>query len=318
MAMRAQREPLAAATFAALEDKGSTMTIAMSDGFESELRVHRPTSAPARAHGRGSPLVVLIYGGGFVAGDNRQLSPYAGALARLYGATVVNISYRLAPEHRFPAAPSDAWDTLAWLARNAGSLGADARAGFVVGGVSAGANLAAVTAQRWADERREPRLTAAWLSIPLLFEAALVPDEYRGAWLSREQNADADVINEEAMRYIVAHTRVDVGSPLFSPVNSASADRHASMPPRVYFQVCGQDPLRDDGLVYERMLRAAGVRTRLDVYPGVPHAHFSFMPALKSSRKAQADTVENFAWLLDCDSPSEGTVRDSVSAPGSG
>jgi len=313
--MRAQREPLAAATFAALEDKGTTMTITMSDGFRSEVRIHRPTSPPA--HGRGSPLVVLIYGGGFVAGDNRQLSPYAGALARLYGATVVNISYRLAPEHRFPAAPNDAWDALRWAVGSAASLGADPRAGFVVGGVSAGGNLAAVLAQRWADEGAAPALTGAWLSIPLLFEAALVPEGYRGAWLSREQNAHADVINEEAMGWIAKHVGMDAASALFSPVNSASGDRHRTMPPRVYFQVCGQDPLRDDGLVYERMLRAAGVQTRLDVYPGVPHAHFSFMPTLESSRRAQADTVRNFAWLLDCERPSEGAVKENVSAPGS-
>lgn len=312
--MRAARVSRNDATFASLTDKGTTLTIPLRSSRSSTIRVFRPATPPAA----GSPLIVLIYGGGFVTGDERQLSVYAGPLARLYGATVVNLSYRLAPEHRFPAAPDDVWDSLLWVAEHAGELGADVRAGFVVGGVSAGANLAAVCAQRWADESRAPAMTGAWLSVPLIFfHEEMVPPAYRDVWLSREQNKDADVINAYALEQVQHHVGFDHASPLCSPFNSVNPAKHATMPPRVYFQVCGQDPLRDDGLVYERVLSEAGVQTRLDVYPGVPHAHFSLVPGLESSKRCSRDTVENFAWLLRIGEAGGAAVRESVAPPAS-
>ena len=107
-------------------------SIKLRDGFESKIKIHRPAGKS------GGPLLVLIYGGGFVVGDYQQLTPYGRGFARAFGATVVTISYRLAPEHKFPAAPHDVEDSLIWIAKNAQSLGADPAKGFVLGGISAG------------------------------------------------------------------------------------------------------------------------------------------------------------------------------------
>lgn len=87
------------------EVEESYQNISMRDGFESELKIFKPTKPPAK----GSPLVVLVFGGGFVIGNNGQLTAFGRVLSKLYGATVVNISYRLAPEHKFPTGINDAW-----------------------------------------------------------------------------------------------------------------------------------------------------------------------------------------------------------------
>lgn len=311
------RKPLTDATFNNLANQGEFIDIAMRDGYQSQLLVQKPL----RPTDKPGPLIVLMFGGGFVGGENRQLAPYGGALCHLYGATVVNLSYRLAPEHPFPAAQNDVWDTLIWLsdAANAKAVGADLSAGFVIGGVSAGANLSACIAQRWVDEGNSPKLTGIWLSVPYIFDPPSVPEEYRDVYLAREQNAQADIINDHAMKWVNIHQKPDFSSPLCSPMNSKNdATRHKGMPP-TYIQVAGQDPLRDDGLIYERVLRKAGVSTRLHVYPGVPHAHFALVPSLKASLRSTLDTLQGFAWLLKVQEPSDKEAGASLSAvPSSG
>ncbi len=74
---------------------------------------------------------------------------------------------------------------------------------------------------------------------------------------------------------------------------------HSSLPP-AYLQVCGIDPLRDEGLLYERVLREeAGVVTRLDLYPGFCHYFWTNFPLLDKSREFVEDTVKGVRWLLE-------------------
>ncbi|KAG8623271.1 hypothetical protein KVT40_008247 [Elsinoe batatas] len=306
-AMRKQMEAsrMATAEQAKLE---STMNITMRDGFESEIRIHRPASPPAK-----SPLIVLIYGGGFIVGSNLQLGPYARAVAALYGATAVTLSYRLAPDSKFPTQINDTWDSISWLAKNASSIGADTSAGFILGGVSAGGNLTAVTAQKARDEGLAAPLTGLWTSIPVLLSDETVPETYKHLFFSRKQNADAPVFNIEAINKVDGYLEADQQSPAWSPFNTPGAFK--GQPP-TYVQVCGMDPLRDDGLIYEAVLRENGVKTRLDVYPGVPHAHFSYLPNLGLSKRANIDTIKGIGWLLGKDVSDEQVA--AVVAPPSG
>ena len=73
---------------------------------------------------------------------------------------------------------------------------------------------------------------------------------------------------------------------------------HKDLPP-AYIQICGLDPARDDGFIYDRVLREAGVKTRVDVYPGLPHAFWAFLPQLSSSKKYSADLIDGISWLLE-------------------
>ncbi|MFI1285650.1 alpha/beta hydrolase fold domain-containing protein [Streptomyces sp. NPDC020858] len=113
-------------------------------GPDVPVRIYRPHGA------RGA--VVWLHGGGGVFGDLDTEHPWAARVADLSGAVVISVGYRLAPEHRFPAALDDAYAVLTWAAEHAAGLGIDP-ARIAVGGHSAGANLAAAAALRARDER---------------------------------------------------------------------------------------------------------------------------------------------------------------------
>lgn len=244
-----------------------------------------------------------------------------GTLARtltdLYNATVVCPSYRLAPEFPWPHSHHDAWDSLLWISAHATtSLGASPQTGFILGGASAGANIAAVLAQKslsGTSRSNEPPslaspLTGLWADIPMLFaRPENVPDEYKQFHFSASQNATAPgLLTPQAIQFIRDSFRADGTSPDFSPVNAENA--HVGMP-RTFLQVAGMDMYRDDGLVYGRMLEGAGVETRVRVYAGVPHGHASLYPGLRASGEARVDSVEGIGWLLGREVGRESVVR---------
>ncbi|KAF2137106.1 uncharacterized protein K452DRAFT_236425 [Aplosporella prunicola CBS 121167] len=286
----------------------------MRDGHLNPARVHKPphrttdstdtaanTNANPAASGSGSPLVILIHGGGYCAGTYEQATPLARILARTYNATAITISHRFAPDHPFPTPAHDAIDAVAWLASHAADsgIGADTAAGFVVGGGSSGASLAGVAVQAWLDAGKEPRVSGVWLQMPSFLDPSIVPDKWKTLHFAREQNAAAPVLNAESLAYLKELYRADVGSALFSPVGSGGFLTEGRMMPRTYIMVCGMDPVRDDGLVYEKMLREKGVLTRLDVYAGVPHGVGLFAKAgLEKAKRAERDGVLAFGWLL--------------------
>ncbi|KAL5344108.1 Alpha/Beta hydrolase protein [Aspergillus crustosus] len=275
-----------------LGTKESVGKIRMRDGYDSEIRIFRPSSLPDN----GGPLIVLIFGGGYLVGTNMQLVPFARSLSALYNATAITVSYRLAPEYPFPTAPEDIWDSLKWIAQHATLLGADPSKGFILGGVSAGGHLTTLTAQRAVKEKLSPPLTGIWASVPVTtLTADSLPEKYRADWVSRVENANAPILNVADINEAEVHYKPDVLSDNFTPY--AHRDLAPYLPP-AYIQVVGMDPLRDDGLVYERYLKDNGVKTRLDFYPGVPHCHYAFHPELESSKKFRRDVALGVGWLL--------------------
>lgn len=280
----------------------------MRDGFESEIRIHRPNTSPED----GSPLVVLIYGGGFFMGNCLQMGTIARPLTDLYGATVVCISYRLAPEHPWPQAHYDAWDSLVWIAANACSLGASTSTGFVLGGASAGGNIAAVLAQKSIKEPLAVPLTGLWMDVSMVFaNAENCPEKYRHLYISAKQNEDAPgLLTKQAIQYIRSSFKGDGFSPDFSPVNAEQP--HVGMP-KTFIQAAGMDTFRDDAIIYWHMLREHGVEARLKVYPGVPHGHVNLYPSLKVSKETKIDTFEGLAWLLGREVERE-TIAETILA----
>lgn len=116
-------------------------------------RPYVPAAGAGAGAGAGGPLLVYYHGGGWALGSLEGYDTLCRGLANASGWTILSVDYRLAPEHKFPAALEDAHDALLWAADNAEALGVDPRR-IAVGGDSAGANLAAVVCHLPA--RRDP------------------------------------------------------------------------------------------------------------------------------------------------------------------
>ena len=294
---RAGMDELTRLTIAALGPAEPAITeeyrhIPMRDGFQSEVKIARP-SQPVSG---GGPLIVYIFGGGYIAGSHDSGTAIARAFVRLFNATVVSISYRLAPEHKWPASWNDCWDTVQWLAEHSSEVYADPSKGFVIGGISAGGTLSAfITAESQTHKLTFP-ITGQWLCVPSLMNKSNVPARYLGYFHSLEHNKDAPVLPASAVDSLEDLVEWDNSSPKRWPVLYGSTIL-TSLPP-TYLQADGADPLRDDSLIFHEMLTEAGVQAKVDLYPGCPHGHYVVMPGLEVSNRAFADLMINVGEML--------------------
>ena len=120
-------------------------------------------------------------------------------------------------------------------------------------------------------------------------------ETYKHLWFSHEQVVSSPVINNDTARKLFQYYNPELKSPLWSPFNASSPSE--GLPP-TFIQVCGKDVVRDDGLIYDRMLSDNGTKTRLNVYPGLPHCFWAFLPQHRVSKESMVDVALGFAWLL--------------------
>lgn len=222
---------------------------------------------------------------------------YARPLAQLFNASVLCPSYRFAPEHPFPTGVEDAWATLQWAANHASELGADPASGFLVGGISSGANFAVTLTRRAVEVGMQPPVTGTWAPIFMgLNEQDAVPDDYKMLWTSHEEHRNALVIDAGKAATMWEYYKPIISSPLVNPLASP-LDKIGAMP-KMFLQVAGHDMFRDDGLILAYVLQDHGVDVKLEVYPGVCHSFWVFAPGLTVSKRFVSDIVGGFAWLL--------------------
>ncbi|KAI9842752.1 MAG: hypothetical protein M1837_006935 [Sclerophora amabilis] len=240
------------------------------DGAKITVRTYIPT------HPRegGSPLIVMFHGGEFCVGGLENEERKCRSFCKELGMVAVNVNYRLAPEtpisvplraveffliRRYDGtkSPSSIRLQLMQIPR------ADPARGSFVGGTSAGANFAAVTSHLARDENLSPPLTGVYLSVPAVLPPSVVPEKYKADYLSYEQLRNVPVLNRTTMDLFRNSYSADPNSELFTPFLWPSG--HSDLPP-TYFQICGMDPLRDEGFLYDKVLREeAGVKTKVDV-----------------------------------------------------
>lgn len=248
------------------------------------LRIYRPASPPSQRRSD-LPIMVYFHGGGFVFGDLDTHDPLCRQFAAAVPAVVVSVDYRLAPEHRFPAAVDDAEAAVRWVAEQARSLGADGGR-LVVAGDSAGGTLAAVAARRARDAGGPP------ISLQLLIYP--VTDLSR-SYPSHQTYGHGYFLTTEAMAWFTAHylgadalddtvrCRQPDASPLFTGDLSGL--------PRAHVVTAEFDPLRDEGEAYAQRLGQAGVATTQVRYDGMIHGFVSMDGVLDSGAQAIADMV---------------------------
>ncbi|KAF7341791.1 Abhydrolase-3 domain-containing protein [Mycena sanguinolenta] len=267
-------------------------TIAV-DGVEIVIRTVSPTPLPNEDPEY--PVLVYFHGGGWIAGDLNTDDFTLRMLSVELRLASVNVDYRLAPEFPFPAAINDCYAALKWTVNNCKSMHGSLDKGLIVGGASAGANLAAAVTHRSMKDPffEKHKLSGHLLQIPALIHPAAYPPEYASELLSFTQNAEAPILSKAGMNLFYDCLKGPSTDPDVSPL---LAD-HAGLPP-AYIQVCGLDPLRDEGLLYDRLLREQGVSTRLDIYPGVPHGFNAFAPSIAATKKWEADLRAGLKWLL--------------------
>lgn len=210
-------------------------------------RLYLPMAAPAG-------IIVYFHGGGWVLGDLESADAVAHVLVAASGWGVLSVDYRLAPEHRFPAPLDDAWAAVQWAA-------AQYKLPIMVGGDSAGANLATASALR-ARDAGGPRLAGQILFYPVTDHDFDTPSY-------RENGGGGYSLSTRDMRwfwdcYADAEQRRD---PQASPLRAGDL---SGMPP-TFLVAAGYDPLRDEGIAYAERLRAAGAAVTLRRYDSMIH-----------------------------------------------
>lgn len=211
------------------------------------------------------PVVLYFHGGGWVLGGLDTHDSICRTLARKSGAMVVAVDYRLAPEHRFPAAIDDAWAALSWVAAQASSLGIDPKR-IAVAGDSAGGNLAAALSLRSRDFNG-PRIAAQALMYPVTDLTTLERP-------TQKEFAQGYLLTTQRMRWFIDQYVPDLaqrGNPLVSPL---LAPDHHSLPPAIII-TAQFDPLRSEGEAYGEVLTRAGVPNTVHRIDGVIHGFAS-------------------------------------------
>jgi acetyl esterase len=243
------------------EDEGlravEDIVIPSPDG-DLPARVYRPAVDGT------TPVVVFLHGGGWVIGSIETHDATAARLAAGSGCTLVSVEYRLAPETVFPGTLEDCYAATAWVAEHGDQLGVDTSR-LAIAGDSAGGNLGAAVCLL-ARERGGPAIAFQLLIYPVT--------DVSGEYPSYRDNAEGYLLSADAMRWFIDHY---VGDPSGADWRAAPvrADDLSGLPPALII-TAEFDPLRDEGELFGRRLREAGVPVTVSRYDGMIHGFFGF------------------------------------------
>ena len=238
-------------------------------GGEIPIRLYYPAGDPPFA------VVVYFHGGGWVIGNLDTHHALCHALSKSSGCLVTAVDYRLAPEHRYPAAVEDAYAATCWVADNAAAIQADARRVAVVGD-SAGGTQATVVAMM-ARDHGKPNIALQILIYPITDHNFDTP--------SYLKNADGYMLTRNLMKWFWNHYLADeniADDPYVSPLRAVNLTDL----PQALILTAEYDPLCDEGEAYARKLQQAGVKVKLTRYDGMIHGFIRMTSRLDKARQA--------------------------------
>lgn len=249
-------------------------------GGEVLARLYKPS------HVSKLPVCMYMHGGGFCIGDVEGYDALCRYVADGAHCAVLSVDYRLAPEHKFPAALEDCVDTFNWLHAEADRLGLDPER-IAVAGDSAGGKLALLVSQEQI-EASGPRPNKIFSLYPATWQGHVTE--------SREQFAEGFLLTGKTIDwfndcYFGDHD--EHSDPRVSPI---LYERLSEMPP-TYLATAGFDPLRDEGDLYADKLEAAGVEVTKRRFDELPHGYVTLGGALDAARRATDDFISQLrAW----------------------
>ena len=233
-------------------------------------RVYQPKDQDSSA-----PLMVFAHFGGGEIGDLDTCEAFCTILAKIARCPVLSVDYRLAPEHKFPAGLEDVLAAFRWARDNTARFGTPQGA-VAIGGDSMGGNFAAVVAQEM-KRTGEAQPALQLLIYPALDVASDSP--------SVKTYGDAFPLSRATMEWFMGHYMGPEDSPTNPRLSPLVSDDLVGLAPAV-ITTAGFDPLLDQGEVYARRLREAGVSTTYRCYDHLAHAFTAFTGAVPSADAA--------------------------------
>jgi len=218
---------------------------------EANQTASNHTEATQERHNARLPALVYFHGGGFVVGNLDSHDRLCRELCRQAGVTVIAVDYRLAPEHRYPAAANDCLAATRWVHGHANELNVDPDQ-ISVGGDSAGGQLAAVTALAL---RHDPKINLAFQLLIYPITSALMQSD------SIQTNGQGYLLGEADLNYYYDHYFQDQDVRHHANASPLLAEDLSGLPDALIL-TAGFDPLHDEGLAYANALSAAGTKAQ--------------------------------------------------------
>ncbi len=250
------------------------------------LRLYR---AHALRSSERQPVLMFFHGGGWVFGDLETHDNLCRSLANAADCTVVSVDYRLAPEHKFPAAVDDAFAATKWVVEHASELGLDTSR-LALAGDSAGGNLATVVS-RLAVDQGDLDVAYQVLLYPTT-DLSLASDSYNRA-------GDRFNLTGRAMRWFRDHYLTSLDQVEDWRASPSRITNLAHMPPALIV-TAGCDPLCDEGEAYAHLLARNNVPVTYRHFPGQMHGFASMAGFVRAADEVIADVGAALrrAWSL--------------------
>jgi acetyl esterase len=258
------------------------MSIENACADDVAIRIYRPSIAP-------KPCIVYFHGGGWVLGDLESHDGVCRQLALAADMTIIAVDYRLSPEHPFPAALDDCYNTVCWIAQNAARLDIDADR-IAVAGDSAGGNLAAAVCLR-SRQTNGPDIAFQLLIYPVTDSGMDTP--------SYTENAEGYLLSRTTMAWFwQQYTGNDDSHRLNALAAPLQADDLSDLPPACII-TAEFDPLRDEGRAFAERLKAEGVSAHYEEFAGMIHSFFGMTDTLAAARDAMQLAADQLKTALE-------------------